>query len=243
MRRSLLSALTGITLLAFTVSPASASPITPAPVRTLGHCLKHLPTHDKVVALTFDAGGGADGLHSILATLQKEAVTATFFVTGKWARTFPHRLRKIARLGHAVGNHSNTHPNMSHLDDAGFRHQVTNAERAIGRTTPSGPWFRFPFGLHTPHDIALLNDLGYACIQWTVDTAGWMGTSTGWSVDKAVERVLDGARRGEIVLMHAGANPNDGSTLDADALPTIIARLRDRGYRFVSLDSLLTPVT
>ena len=35
--------------------------------------------------------------------------------------------------------------------------------------------------------------------------------------------------------MHVGSNPSDGSTLDADALPTIISELRARGYSFVTL--------
>jgi hypothetical protein len=35
--------------------------------------------------------------------------------------------------------------------------------------------------------------------------------------------------------MHVGSNPDDGSTLDADALPQIITRLRALGYHFVRL--------
>ena len=35
--------------------------------------------------------------------------------------------------------------------------------------------------------------------------------------------------------MHAGSNPNDGSTLDADALAAVIRRIERRGYRFTSL--------
>jgi hypothetical protein len=46
---------------------------------------------------------------------------------------------------------------------------------------------------------------------------------------------LAGLRPGEIILMHAGANPTDDSTLDAHALPTIISRIRQRGYKFVAL--------
>jgi peptidoglycan/xylan/chitin deacetylase (PgdA/CDA1 family) len=51
--------------------------------------------------------------------------------------------------------------------------------------------------------------------------------------------VLATLQPGQIVLMHVGANPDDGSTLDAAALPTLIAELRDRGYGFVTLDALL----
>ncbi len=39
--------------------------------------------------------------------------------------------------------------------------------------------------------------------------------------------------------MHIGSNPDDGSTLDADALPGMITRMRVAGYEFVTLDELL----
>ena len=54
-----------------------------------------------------------------------------------------------------------------------------------------------------------------------------------------VNRTLAAAQPGEIVLMHVGSNPDDGSTLDAAALPQIIAGLRAREYGFVTLDALL----
>jgi peptidoglycan/xylan/chitin deacetylase (PgdA/CDA1 family) len=52
-------------------------------------------------------------------------------------------------------------------------------------------------------------------------------------------RLQQTAQPGEIVLMHVGSHPDDGSTLDADALPEIIAQLRAAGYAFVTLDVLL----
>jgi peptidoglycan/xylan/chitin deacetylase (PgdA/CDA1 family) len=53
------------------------------------------------------------------------------------------------------------------------------------------------------------------------------------------DRAVGAVRPGEIVLMHVGANPDDGTTLDADALPGVIDRLRAAGYGFVTLDAML----
>ena len=75
--------------------------------------------------------------------------------------------------------------------------------------------------------------------RWTVDSLGWKGTSGGMSVDAVHDRVLAAARPGAIVLMHVGANPTDGTTLDADALPAVIRDLRAAGYRFVTLEAAL----
>jgi peptidoglycan/xylan/chitin deacetylase (PgdA/CDA1 family) len=58
-------------------------------------------------------------------------------------------------------------------------------------------------------------------------------------VSTVVNRVLAAARPGEIVLMHVGSHPTDGSTLDASALPKVISGLRAKGYSFVTLESVL----
>jgi peptidoglycan/xylan/chitin deacetylase (PgdA/CDA1 family) len=56
-----------------------------------------------------------------------------------------------------------------------------------------------------------------------------------------VDHALSALQPGEIVVMHVGANPTDGTTLDADALRTIIGRIQARGYSFVTLPDLLGP--
>lgn len=103
------------------------------------------------------------------------------------------------------------------------------------------PLFRFPFGDRDSRTIAAVNANGYVCVRWTVDTLGWKGTLKGGiTAQIIVDRVLAGAHPGAIMMMHVGANPDDGTTLDADALPTVISQLRARGYGFVTLDALLT---
>jgi hypothetical protein len=59
------------------------------------------------------------------------------------------------------------------------------------------------------------------------------------SPDEVVHRTLAALRPGEIVLMHVGSNPDDGTTFDADALHAVIEQVRNSGYGFVTLDALL----
>jgi peptidoglycan/xylan/chitin deacetylase (PgdA/CDA1 family) len=194
-----------------------------------------------VVALTFDAGANADGLSSILATLKAEQVTATFFLTGNFVRAFPDPSRAVVARGHRLGNHSVTHPHFPSLTTSQIRTEVRDAEadiRARAGADPR-PFFRFPYGDRDARTIAAINDLGYVAVRWTVDTLGWQGEES-MSASKVVARVLDTAQPGQIVLMHVGSHPQDRSTLDADALPDVIAGLRQRGYSFVTLDALLT---
>lgn len=219
-------------------SPAVSGPALPATL--VGTEWTSLPTTENVVALTFDAGANATGVPSILETLETNGVPATFFLTGRWTQQYPDLARTIAGR-HPVGNHTNSHPYLTHEPDEGVWSEVQLAGDLIasiaGRETR--PLFRFPFGDSDSRTIEIVNNLGYGAIRWTVDTVGWRGTSGGESVDSVIARVLDNLGPGAIVLMHVGSHPEDGSTLDADALPALIAALRARGYGFVSVDQFL----
>ncbi|WP_232303978.1 polysaccharide deacetylase family protein [Pseudofrankia sp. DC12] len=224
--------------------PSTGLPPTPGPglpASLLGRDWERMPTDRKVVALTFDAGANADGVAPILATLAREQVPATFFLTGQFAESYPAQVRDIAAGGYRLGNHSMTHPYFTKLTDAEIRGQVLGAEHDI-RSASGGdprPLFRFPFGDRDQRTIAAVNALGYVPVRWTVDTLGWQGTSGGRSVASVTDRVVSALTPGEIVLMHLGSHPQDHSLLDADALPGIITALRDRGYGVVTLSALL----
>jgi peptidoglycan/xylan/chitin deacetylase (PgdA/CDA1 family) len=198
-----------------------------------------IPTHAKVVALTFDAGANADGVASILATLSASHVPASFFLTGNFTSGFPAQAKAMAAAGR-TGDHSVSHPYFTRLTDAQIRQQVLGAQQTIKTVTGAdpAPWFRFPYGDYNAHAVSVVNSTGFVPVGWTVDTLGWEGTSGGITAAKVVSRVLGSLQPGEIVLMHCGSNPTDHSTLDADALPAMISQLRARGYQFVTLDAL-----
>jgi peptidoglycan-N-acetylglucosamine deacetylase len=218
-----------------TVPPAAPFP---APLRDQD--LTVIPGAGLVVALTFDAGANAAGLPKILSALSAKGVAGTFFLTGNWAEGNPEGVGQIVAAGHRVANHSMTHPGFTGLTDSQIVQQVRGAEQVI--LTAGGdpkPLFRFPFGERDARTIKALNALGYVAVRWTVDTLGWKGTSGGGNAQIIADRIMAGLQPGEIVLMHIGSNPDDGTTLDADALPQVIDRIRAEGYSFVSLDALL----
>ena len=198
--------------------------------------LVRVPTARHLVALTFDAGSGAQGVSSILATLTRERVPATFFLTGRFAAAQPAVVRQIAASGYLIGNHTVDHPHLPALSDAAVRAEVTNAAATItaisGRDTH--PWFRFPYGESDPRTRQIVAGLGFRAVGWTVDTLGWKGRAAG-GPDDVVRRVLGALGPGTIVLMHVGANPDDQTTFDADALPRLIATVRAAGYGFTTV--------
>jgi peptidoglycan/xylan/chitin deacetylase (PgdA/CDA1 family) len=219
---------------AMSTSGMQTAPSVPTSLR--GTEWTRLPTTDKVVALTFDGGANADGLASILATLDRTGTSATFFLTGSFTDTYPTQCQAIAAR-YPIGNHTATHPDLTTLSDTAVRNQIISAHQTIRTLTyqEPRPWFRFPFGARDARTIGLSNCLNYGSVRWTVDTLGWQGTDGGQSVTTVRNRVLSNLQPGEIVLMHVGSHPRDRSTLDADALAAIISTVRAQGYRFVTL--------
>jgi peptidoglycan/xylan/chitin deacetylase (PgdA/CDA1 family) len=202
--------------------------------------LVRLQTRGHVVALTFDGGADAGGAQRVFATLRARRVPATFFVTGDWVRRYPALARAIGR-NFAVGDHTVHHTVLPGLSTAAVRREIVVGARELRAATglDPAPLFRFPYGARDARTLAIAHGLGYVSIRWTVDTWGWMGRSL-QSPQGVVRRVVTHLQPGAIVLLHLGA-ARDGSTIDAQALPAVIAAVRARGYRFVTLAGVRPP--
>ncbi|KOU13661.1 transposase [Streptomyces sp. WM6372] len=200
-------------------------------------------TAERVVAVTFNAAWNDAGLDPVLDELTRRHAPATFFLTGDFADRYPQVVRRIAAAGHGLGNHSYSHPYFQDLTAAGRRDEVRAADRAL-RTAGAGgaltPYFRFPYSETSPAYITEVNALGFADIEFTADTNGYMGTEGGMTVDRAVSRALDALRPGAILQMHVGAHEGRTEVLDAQALPRILEAISARGYRVIDVRTLLT---
>lgn len=225
---------------------ATRTPTRPSPdgcalaAKYRGQDLEVVPATSRIALLTFDGGASSTGVTSILSTLAAERAAATFFLTGDFVRRHPSATAAISSA-HPVGNHTDTHPDLTTLPSTAVVDEIRKGAAAIrsGTGRPPGPWFRFPYGARDARTIDLVNDECAVAVRWTVDSLGWKGTSGGMTTAKVRDRVLAAARPGMVVLMHVGANPDDGTTLDAAALPAIIDGLRARGYAFVTLQQAL----
>jgi peptidoglycan/xylan/chitin deacetylase (PgdA/CDA1 family) len=195
-----------------------------------GRELDRLPTRKREVALTFDAGGEARGGWRLVTTLVRRKVSATFFLTGRWA-TENRQLARAIGAHFPVGNHTYDHPYLTRLASAAVASEIRRGAQAIRRFARRDPrpLFRFPYGDSDARTLRIANRLGYVSIRWTVDTLAWTG---GQTVAGAVERVVAELRPGVIVLMHIG------TSVDARALPRVIDAIRRRGYRFTTLARL-----
>jgi peptidoglycan-N-acetylglucosamine deacetylase len=184
------------------------------------------------IALTFDDGPGPY-TPRILAILQREHVPATFFEVGVMERYFHASTAAIVADGDVIGDHTEVHAAMSTLSAAAQRAQLLDQAAAVERQGASFPrLFRPPYGMWDANTLALLRRYGMLMVLWTVDTNDYLRPG----VPAIVKAALKGARPGAIILLHdAGGDRSE----TAAALPRIIAGLRRRHYRLVTVPRLL----
>jgi len=195
--------------------------------------ISRVPIEEKLVALTFDAGSDAGHTRAILDILASHDVPATFFLTGAWLEKCSDLGLAVASAGHALGNHTYTHPHLTELTDEEVRLELerteTRALDALGRSLK--PLFRPPFGEYDERVARAVARTGYThIIMWTVDSLDWKMIPP----EELTRRVLEGACPGAIVLMHVGSQ-----THTPEALPEIIEGLARAGYRLVTVPELL----
>jgi peptidoglycan-N-acetylglucosamine deacetylase len=184
------------------------------------------------IALTFDDGPGPY-TPQVLSILQREGVPATFFEVGIEERYFHMSTSEIAARGYMIGDHTETHAPMSRLSVRDQRAQLLQQAAAVGRYgAPFPRLFRPPYGLWSSATLRLLRRYRMLMVLWTVDTSDYRQPG----VPAIVHSAVSGGRPGAIILLH-DAGGDRAETVAA--LPKIIAALRRRGYRLVTVPKLI----
>ena len=189
-------------------------------------------TEKKQVALSFDAAWGNEDTAEILDILEKHGVTVTFFMTGGWVESYPEDVKRIAALGHDLGNHSESHLEMSQLTEEEIRQEIQSVHDKVKELTGvEMNLFRPPYGDYDDELVATVRDMGYQCVQWNVDSLDWKD----YGADSIVKTVCNHKNlcNGSIILMHNGAK------YTPEALEAVITGLKAQGYELVPISQLL----
>ena len=212
---------------------------TPYVIRRAGH-------RPGTVALTFDDGPDAEWTPRILKILKDEGVPATFFVTGEKAIAHPGLLRQMVRDGHNIGNHTYSHPDLSHSSPDMVRLELNSTQRVVqAYTGRSIRLFRAPFfgdaEPTTDNEIGpalQAQKMGYTNVGLHVDSEDWQRPGAAAIVKNVLEGVhLDRSDySGQIVLLHDAGGDREQTIA---ALPKIIQTLKAQGYRFVTVGDLV----
>ena len=191
-----------------------------------------LPLADHEIVLTFDDGPSPRYTDRVLAILAAECVKATFFMVGEMAQMFPAEAKKVSAEGHTVGTHSFRHPftfNKMSQAEAGAEIDkgIDAVASAVGGRDEVAPFFRVPgFLTSTTTETALASR---GLMTWSADiTADDWKRISGAEVAKRAISGIEGKGRGILVL-------HDIHERTAEALPTILAELKLRGFKIVQI--------
>src|SRR5437016_10626733 len=196
-----------------------------------------VPVDGPYIALTFDDGPSEKLTPRLLDLLAQRHIHVTFFVIGENVAQHPEIVKRAAREGHEIGNHSWSHPNLAKISDENVRSQIKRTEEAISGAIGSRPvLLRPPYGSITPRQKHLIHDdLGYEIILWDVDPLDWKEPGP----NIVSSRILKETRAGSIVLSH------DIHAQTIQAMPATLTELEAKGFKFVTVSELLklqTPV-
>lgn len=184
------------------------------------------------IALTFDDGPSLFTTR-ILAILRKARAPATFFAIGREADAHAAIERAVLAAGLPIGDHTQTHALLPRVSADGQRREIVQAAVALQRVrAPYPQLFRPPYGGFDANTLAQIKALHMLMVLWSVDTKDFSHPG----VKRIIYTAVSGARPGAIVLMHDGGGDRAQTVA---ALPRIIALLRKRHYKLVTVPRLL----
>lgn len=191
---------------------------------------------EKRVALTFDDGPDETFTPLVLDELNKAGVKATFFVVGNRIEANPDIIQRIVNEGHAVGNHSYSHPNYLKLSDEEFRKEIDTTDKLIQTYIGHRPSLvRPPYGGVTENQINWLASMEKKIINWNVDSLDWKGLSA----DEVYANIMDATQNGSIILQHSAGGDGEDLTGTVEALGRVIAKLKEKNMELVTVPNLI----
>jgi peptidoglycan/xylan/chitin deacetylase (PgdA/CDA1 family) len=187
----------------------------------------------KEVVLTFDDGPWPGNTPAVLKALADECTKGLFFSIGKHATYHPEILRQVYAAGHTVGTHTWSHVNLNgkkmteQMDKDEIEKGISAVKWALGGPSPA-PFFRFPELQHNPAAMTYLGQRNVAMFSTDIDSFDFRKASSPDKVVTTVMTKLDKLGKG-IILMH------DFQKHTADALPTLLRKLKEGGYKVVQV--------
>ena len=191
-----------------------------------------------LISLTFDDGPNEPFTSQIADLLAREKVRATFFQVGRCVQRYPEVTARLRDDGHAIGNHSWSHTMHRVLSAASQDREIGAAQAVLDRILGHPPTlYRPPWLLRTPglarvagrHGLRLVSGTFAHPLEYRQPPAA-----------RIARRALAAARPGAILIFHDGFDAHGGDRSQTVlAVASVVARLRSRGYRFVTVDEML----
>ena len=221
--------------------PTPAATLVPeheAPAITPTSVYEGAPSADHpAIALTFDDGPSLRDTGTLLDLLKQEDVRATFFVLGSQLASGKTRRKLTARAaeeGHEIANHGYSHLLLKQASETQIREELGKTNDLIEQVTGSKPTLmRAPMNGFNETTKTVCEDLNLAIISWS-----WKNCPEDWNhrgdPQYITDFVVEHAENGQIILLH------DTNETTIEAMPAMIAGLKARGFRFMTVSALLS---
>jgi peptidoglycan-N-acetylglucosamine deacetylase len=194
------------------------------------------------IALTYDDGPNPRFTESLLSVLERHGAHATFFLIGKWAEREPALAREVQAAGHAIGNHTFTHPTLALCAGDRVQEELSRCRAAVedaGVTfseVDGAALMRPPWGRRRPGTLRAIRTAGYVPVIWSVTGWDWRKRETAATIAARCSKATDG----DVILLHDGVHtePAGDRAASVGATEEILKRLTAEGYRFVTVPEL-----
>lgn len=186
----------------------------------------------KVIYLTFDDGPWVPYTQQILDVLAKHDATATFFVVGQMVAEHPDLAKKVTAAGHAIGNHTWDHSDLTTLSDDQIRWQLDKTADAVGPAMAA--CMRPPYGSQNERTRAVIKKAGYRSYLWDYWAEDWNQPP----IPKFLDYLETATEDRSNILLHDGGGDRPNTV---EALRIMMPRWIKRGYTFQALPGCLTP--
>ncbi len=208
--------------------PSEPPPSEPADAASHGSPEFYVHQGPHAIALTIDDGPHPEWTPQVLDLLRRHRITATFCQVGAQVSAYPKLVRAVAAEGHLIANHTWTHADLTRASASTVRSQLERTSDAIEKVSGHRPTlYRAPYGAWSRQTLATCQELRLRPLDWSVDPRDWARPGTG----RIVEGIMRHTRPGSIILEHDGGG-NRSQTVAA--LRTVLPRLLDAGYHFVT---------
>jgi peptidoglycan/xylan/chitin deacetylase (PgdA/CDA1 family) len=193
----------------------------------------------RCIALTFDDGPAPPYSEAILELLRERQIKATFFLCGKNVERYPEVARRIRQEGHAIGNHTYSHPFLYFHSGGFMAREIDRTQQIIEEVTGIRPrFFRPPYGVRWPGLHGILAERGMRLVNWSDTGYDWKFDTEG-----IIRAALKHLGPGSIILLHDGLETRPPRPVDQSrtvrALPAIFDYAQAAELKLVTLDELL----
>ncbi len=185
------------------------------------------PSFQGAVALTFDDGPSAACTPKLLDGLKERGVHASFFLVGQNIDGNEELVLRMYREGHLIGNHSQTHMQLTAESVEEACEQIEYTNQKIAAVTGTAPeYIRPPYGSWS-EELECMVPMTVAL--WNLDPLDWKSQDK----DAVVSYVKDHVENGSIILLH------DIYDSSVEAALELVDCLSEEGYEFVTVEELL----